>query len=177
MTSTDECFTSTQEEVQYRQYRDERDLNLVMNLVDNELSEPYHIFTYRFFLHNWPKLCFLSFDKEHCFGTVVCKLEQRSENLQRGYIAMLVVEEKYRTHGVGRHLVKLAIEEMIAQGANEISLEAEVTNTGALRLYESLGFLRDKRLHRYYLNGTDAFRLKLLLPMKTTDEENGETSL
>lgn len=52
---------------------------------------------------------------------------------------------------VGRHLVKLAIEEMIAQGAQEISLEAEVTNTGALRLYESLGFLRDKRLHRYFI--------------------------
>lgn len=34
----------------------------------------------------------------------------------------------------------------------------------ALRVYESLGFLRDKRLLRYYLNGADAFRLKLLLP-------------
>lgn len=29
------------------QYRDERDLDAVMNLVDNELSEPYSIFTYR----------------------------------------------------------------------------------------------------------------------------------
>jgi hypothetical protein len=29
------------------QYRDERDLATVMDLVDNELSEPYSIFTYR----------------------------------------------------------------------------------------------------------------------------------
>ena len=29
------------------QYRDEQDLETVMNLVDNELSEPYSIFTYR----------------------------------------------------------------------------------------------------------------------------------
>ena len=29
------------------QYRDERDLPTVMDLVDNELSEPYSIFTYR----------------------------------------------------------------------------------------------------------------------------------
>lgn len=29
------------------QYRDERDLPTVMNLIDNELSEPYSIFTYR----------------------------------------------------------------------------------------------------------------------------------
>lgn len=136
-----------------------------MELVDNELSEPYHIFTYRFFLHNWPSLCFLCFDEGHCFGTVVCKLEKRrSDLLDRGYIAVLVVEKPYRTQGVGKKLVKLAIGEMIAQGAHEISLEAEVTNTGALKLYESLGFIRDKRLHRYYLSGTDAFRLKLLLP-------------
>ena len=30
------------------QYRDERDLATVMDLVDNELSEPYSIFTYRY---------------------------------------------------------------------------------------------------------------------------------
>lgn len=38
-----------------------------------------------------------------------------------------------------------------------------MTNTGALRLYEKLGFLCDKRLYRYYLNGNDALRLKLWL--------------
>lgn len=42
-------------------------------------------------------------------------------------------------------------------------LETELINHGALRLYESLGFVRDKRLHRYYLNGGDAFRLILRL--------------
>lgn len=40
-------------------------------------------------------------------------------------------------------------------------LETEVTNQPALRLYGQLGFMRDKRLVRYYLNGNDAFRLKL----------------
>lgn len=42
----------------------------------------------------------------------------------------------------------------------QIVLETEATNTAALRLYESLGFVRDKRLPKYYLNGNDAFRLK-----------------
>lgn len=32
-----------------------------------------------------------------------------------------------------------------------------------MRLYEHLGFLRSKRLHRYYLNGNSAFRLVLYL--------------
>jgi len=42
-------------------------------------------------------------------------------------------------------------------------LEAEIDNLAALQLYENLGFIRDKRLHKYYLNGHDAFRLHLLL--------------
>lgn len=46
----------------------------------------------------------------------------------------------------------------------KVTLEAEVTNKGALALYGRLGFIRAKRLFRYYLNGVDAFRLKLLLP-------------
>lgn len=43
----------------------------------------------------------------------------------------------------------------------QIVLETEATNASALRLYEALGFVRDKRLARYYLNGNDAYRLKL----------------
>ena len=45
-------------------------------------------------------------------------------------------------------------------------MEAEVTNLGALALYGNLGFIRAKRLHRYYLNGVDAYRLKLLFPRR-----------
>lgn len=44
---------------------------------------------------------------------------------------------------------------------NQIALETEVTNTAAMKLYEGLGFLRSKRLHRYYLNGNSAFRFVL----------------
>ena len=45
----------------------------------------------------------------------------------------------------------------------QIVLETEVTNTAAMKLYERLGFLRSKRLHRYYLNGNSAFRFMLLI--------------
>ena len=45
----------------------------------------------------------------------------------------------------------------------QVVLETEVTNRAALCLYENLGFVRDKYLHQYYLNGVDAYRLKLWL--------------
>lgn len=40
-------------------------------------------------------------------------------------------------------------------------LETEFDNLAAIALYEYLGFIREKRLHRFYLNGKDAFRLVL----------------
>ena len=55
----------------------------------------------RFFLQNWPDLCWLAFDNDLCFGTVVCKQDKHGEML-RGYIAMLVVMNDYRGLGVGK---------------------------------------------------------------------------
>jgi peptide alpha-N-acetyltransferase len=46
---------------------------------------------------------------------------------------------------------------------SQVVLETEITNTAAMKLYERLGFLRTKNLHRYYLNGNTAFRLVLYL--------------
>lgn len=61
----------------------------------------------------------------------------------------------------------MAIDVMANRNADEIVLETEETNIPAMRLYERLGFLRSKKLHRYYLNGNSAYRLVLLL--KPTD--------
>jgi len=117
---------------------------------------------------------------------------------------MLAVDKDLRKRGIATTLVRKAIEEMDAQGADEVVLEAEDTNTAALHLYEKLGcgnhthathclcytdltlltflllfrFARDKRLHKYYLSGTDAFRLKLWLKNDAAKpEDEGEDDL
>jgi peptide alpha-N-acetyltransferase len=98
---------------------------------------------------------------------VINKLEEhqspRSPSTLRGYIAMLVVSDAYRNRGIATTLVRKAIDAMIARDADEVVLETEVTNTAAMKLYERLGFLRSKKLHRYYLNGNTAYRLVLQL--------------
>lgn len=92
--------------------------------------------------------------------------------------------------GLGSQLVIHAVNKMKENACEEVVLETEITNLGAQRLYKRLGFIKDKRLarcvlrrsvgdllhsqltdmlgiaigvHRYYLNGNDAFRLKLWL--------------
>lgn len=46
-------------DITYVSYGGEQHLPLVMSLVDAELSEPYSIFTYRYFVYLWPQLTFL----------------------------------------------------------------------------------------------------------------------
>ncbi|GLB44654.1 putative FR47-like protein [Lyophyllum shimeji] len=64
---------------------------------------------------------------------------------------------------------------MKEDGVDEIILETEYDNHAALSLYESLGFIREKRLHRFYLNGKDAFRLVLAVP-RTYSDDSSDTS-
>lgn len=81
----------------------------------------------------------------------------------RGYIAMLATQQSHRGQGIATKLVRMAVDAMIAENADEIALETEIDNIPSLKIYENLGFIRTKRLHRYYLNGNTAFRLILYL--------------
>ncbi|XP_053331598.1 N-alpha-acetyltransferase 30 [Spea bombifrons] len=149
--------------IRYVRYESELQMPDIMRLITKDLSEPYSIYTYRYFIHNWPQLCFLAMVDEECVGAIVCKLDMHKKMFRRGYIAMLAVDSKYRRKGIGTNLVKKAIYAMVEGDCDEVVLETEITNKSALKLYENLGFVRDKRLFRYYLNGVDALRLKLWL--------------
>lgn len=176
------------EPITYLSYSDETQMPLIMRLIQKDLSEPYSIYTYRYFIHNWPNLCFLAMAGQACVGAIVCKLDLHKkvwlvvvvvmmlvvaveevemvtppQMTRRGYIAMLAVDQQFRKRRIGSTLVQKALEAMVAEEADEVVLETEITNKPALRLYEALGFVRDKRLFRYYLNGVDASRLKLWL--------------
>eukprot|EP00906_Rhabdomonas_costata_P026311 RCo037478 len=159
----------------YEQYKSEEELPRIMELMSSDLSEPYSIFTFRYFINTWPDLCFSAIlldetDPEKptrkVIGSIVCKLDYHKPETRhciRGYIAMVAVEKEFRMYGVGSVLVCNAIDIMQKKNCDEVALETEVSNLAALKLYERLGFVRDKRLHRYYLNSGDAYRLKLWL--------------
>ncbi|CEL54714.1 N-alpha-acetyltransferase 30 OS=Xenopus laevis GN=naa30 PE=2 SV=1 [Rhizoctonia solani AG-1 IB] len=147
--------------INYRPYAGETDLPAIMTLVQDGLSEPYVIYTYRYFLSSWPHLAFMAHDpvSGEPVGAIVCKQDSHRGIAERGYIAMLVVGSAWRKRGIARHLVEISIDAMTANGADEVALETEFDNTPALALYSALGFFREKRLFRFYMNGKDAFRL------------------
>jgi peptide alpha-N-acetyltransferase len=77
-------------------------------MMKESLSEPYPIYTYRFFVHKWPELTLMAWYEGECIGCVVSKLEneQKPDSIRyRGYIAMLAVDSTKRRCGLGRKLV------------------------------------------------------------------------
>ncbi|KAL7766078.1 hypothetical protein ACKLNR_003994 [Fusarium oxysporum f. sp. zingiberi] len=158
--------------VQYEHALEAQYLPAIRALISKDLSEPYSIYVYRYFLCQWAHLCFMALNPvdSSLIGVIVWKLEvhaSHSNPTRRGYIAMLAVASDFRGHGIATTLVKKAIDAMTKRNADEIVLETEETNVAAMRLYEQLGFLRTKKLHRYYLNGNSAYRL--VLPLKYID--------
>ena len=50
---------SDADDVTYIVYESELQMPDIMRLIQKDLSEPYSIYTYRYFIHNWPHLCFM----------------------------------------------------------------------------------------------------------------------
>lgn len=133
-----------------------------MELVGADLSEPYSSFTYRHFLQSWPELCILAVEKKRIVAVAISKVEVH-DGRECGYIAMLAVIKSHRNTGIGIAAIQRTIHRIKEKGCTDVILEAEATNAPALGLYNKLGFLREDRLVRYYLNGSDALRLTLKL--------------
>ena len=45
--------------VVYEPFRDESQMREIVALIERDLSEPYSVFTYRYFIWQWPQLCLL----------------------------------------------------------------------------------------------------------------------
>jgi ribosomal protein S18 acetylase RimI-like enzyme len=64
----------------------------------------------------------------------------------------LFVEPSFRRRGIARALMQAAAKFARAQGAANVTLKTQVTNTPAQALYESLGWVRDDEFITYDLN-------------------------
>lgn len=123
------------ENLTYSTFNNILELKEIRALVDQELSEPYSVYTYRYFIYNWPQLCISCRNSSgKLIGIIVCKADVHKSGKKRGYIAMLVVDIPSRKLGIGRELVARAVNTMAELGCDEAVLETEYTNKAALRL-------------------------------------------
>ena len=115
--------------IRYDSSRENEYVAAMRQLISKDLSEPYSIYVYRYFLYQWGDLCYLAMDEQRApddqmVGVVVSKLEPHRGGPLRGYIAMLAVREEYRGRGIATGLVRMSIDKMIERGADEVCLFA-----------------------------------------------------
>lgn len=148
----------------------EGDMAMVHQLVSIDLTEPYTIAIYIYFLKNWPELAIFAYannNSEDVIGVIVGSLKSHQEKKVRGYIAMLAVQKQWRGKGIAKRLISEQVAAFRELGADEIVLEAESSNEAAMHLYQSQGFLRTRRMHHYYSVMQDAYRLVLPITEKS----------
>ena len=93
-------------------------------LIQKDLSEPYSIYTYRYFTLAYPSLSLIATHNGNIIATCISKLDAKknSPEEKRGYIGMLAVSTEYRKLGIARNLVAMSLQEMKRLGACEVYL-------------------------------------------------------
>ncbi len=77
-------------------------------------------------------------------------------------ISIAVIREHQRS-GVGTALLENLIMLLRRHAIEELWLEVNLENKGAIELYENFGFARVMILENYYSNGSAALRMRLSL--------------
>ena len=173
--------------VRYQQFDGSNEtMKRFVDIFTRELTEPYNDFTHQHFVFGWPDLAVAVYavrskaappaglHEGHFAGAVVSKVSRKGPGEPlRGYVAMLAVEKEFRGARIGSRLVSITKELMDAKGCDVVYLETPLSNKRALKLYMDLGFAKVKFLPSYYLDGSDAVRLKLWLkPLRRVTDGN-----
>jgi [ribosomal protein S18]-alanine N-acetyltransferase len=103
---------------------------------------------------------------KYSVSLVACEPEDRIIGFIIGYtsgrsgaVYTLDVHPTHRKKGVGSRLVRAMEEELHAQGARAIRLEAALENPEAIELYRKTGYTERELVRNYYGRGKDAVRM------------------
>ena len=143
---------------------DEQDILSVMNINRICLPENYSYSFFESILRSYPKSFLIAEVDGRIAGYVMCRVERVFSRFERfrlrraGHIISIAVLPEYRRRGIGRTLLTKAMENLREHyNCSETFLEVRVSNKEAIKLYESMGFVKVEVLKRYYMDGEDAY--------------------
>jgi len=140
-----------------------RDLAAIYAIEDNSFSDPYPQDLLTRLLHEYP----ISFLVAEANSDIIVGYCVASTENYSAHLLSIGVLPQYRRHGIGTALIE-ALMAGLGSGARELMLEVKQENTGAIRLYEDLGFRRVGFVENYYADGSSAVKMQLTIPHKRT---------
>lgn len=152
-----------------RTFRPE-DLDEVIRINRENLPENYPPFFFKLHYENFPQAFLVAQSYGKLIGYVMCRVESGKLYTKhgvgrQGHIVSIAVIPEMRGRGVGRELMRKAMEALYnVYGVEEYYLEVRISNIPAINLYTKLGFEKIKILKGYYLNGEDAYLMAKQAP-------------
>lgn len=116
-------------------------------------KKPYDATTFLFYYSLEPDGFFVAKLSNEIVGYIIAS-SRASE------IVSIAVKQKYRRRGIGRALVRAAVDYLMAMNCREIKLHVRESNVGAIAFYEKCGFKKVEKVKCYYEN-EDGYLMKL----------------
>jgi [ribosomal protein S18]-alanine N-acetyltransferase len=113
----------------------------------------------KLFLEYWranPELFFIARRGRKIAGYSITRTDWRGAELES-----IAVDPRYRGCGVAQALLNATIARLRSRGAAALRLMVSTENEPALRFYQRFGFIRVRKVKRYYGPGRDAWRMRL----------------
>jgi ribosomal-protein-alanine N-acetyltransferase len=148
---------------------EEQDLPMVIDINMATLPEHYSDYFFESILRELPEAFIVAEHDGKIIGYIMCKIEFGFSNfrklgfVKKGHVVSVAVLEEHRNKGLGKALMLEGINGSMHKKSDEIYLEVRVSNTGAVKMYERLGFETKSRLRSYYRDGEDAYLMALEL--------------
>ena len=83
-----------------------------------------------------------------------------------GEIISIATVPEHRRRGIARQMLRQALSRAWERGVGQVYLQVAVHNESAQRLYREEGFVVERRLKAYYINGDDAWLMVIAGPTR-----------
>ena len=134
-----------------------RDLGQILEIEREAFPDPYDMLTFIQLLEMEPEGFFVAEGDGSVLGYIAAVTRDEDAT-----VFSIAVRSGARRHGIGRRLMEAELSHL-SKVAARVSLQVSVNNLAAIELYQTLGFIEQGRLKRYYSNGDDAILMILAL--------------
>lgn len=139
----------------------EDDLQEVLIIEEDSFSDPWSELGFLSSLNDDNNTCMVvELDGEIAGFFVYCRIAGE------GHIYNVAVKREYRRRHIGEFMMKALLADAKSWGISQLTLEVRASNEAALRLYESLGFVKEGIRKYFYTKPTEDAVIMWLRPIQ-----------
>lgn len=149
------------------------DLKRVISINLTTLPEHYSDYFFEDLHRSAPESFIVAENNNEIVGYIMCRMEYGFSHFNRfslskkGHIVSLSVLNEHRRNGLGKALIKAALEGLKLRECNEVYLEVRVSNEEAVKLYLQLDFKITSVMSGYYRDNEKANIMAIKFSSKT----------